>query len=88
MSQLLVIAYDFNKEPTPTARNTVREAIRGECGKYAQLSESCYAIRSNEDLKTVFKRFKPHLDADDSLSIMPFTSYIATTNIKLQIKGL
>lgn len=69
-----VVAYDLNKE-------TVRPKITKEIDKtaWALLSESSYAIETNETTDEVYNRFKKLLDENDNLYVIalkrPWSGY-------------
>jgi len=60
-----LVTYDLNKE-------TVRPNIVAEIKKtaFAKLSESSYAIDSNETPDQVYTRFKPLLDSNDNFYVI------------------
>jgi hypothetical protein len=62
---IYVVAYDLNKE-------TTRPKITEERDKtpWAKLSESSYAIETNETPEQVYNRFKKHLDNNDNLYVI------------------
>lgn len=62
---VFLVTYDLNKE-------TVRPKIVDEVKKtaWARLSESSYAISTEESAGQVYDRFKKHLDANDNLYII------------------
>jgi CRISPR/Cas system-associated endoribonuclease Cas2 len=62
---IYVVAYDLNKE-------TARPKITEERDKtlWAKLSESSYAIETNETPEQVYNRFKKHLDNNDNLYVI------------------
>lgn len=61
-----IVTYDLNRE-------VVRPNILAEIKKktWAKLSESSYAIDTNETAQQVFARLRPLIDDDDNLFIMP-----------------
>jgi len=60
-----IVTYDLNNE-------TSRPKIVGEVDKtaWAKLSESSYAIDTNESPKAVYDRFSSFLDEDDNLYVI------------------
>lgn len=61
-----VVAYDLNKE-------SVRPNITAEIKKraWAKLSESSYAIDTNETAGQVYDSLRPMLDGNDNLYVIP-----------------
>ncbi len=70
--QTLIVAYDLNRE-------VIRPKITHEVKKttWAKLSESSYAIVTSETAQDVFDRFKPLLDENDNLYVIPVTKPFA-----------
>lgn len=61
-----IVTYDLNNE-------TVRPDIVAEVksgGDWAKLSESSYAISTNEEPEEVYARFTEYLDEDDALYVI------------------
>jgi hypothetical protein len=71
---IYLVTYDLNKE-------TVRPKITTEVKKtaYAQLSESSYAIETNESPEDVYSRFTKLLDGNDNFYVIglkhPYTGF-------------
>lgn len=60
-----VVTYDLNKE---TKRPDILKDIKTK--SWAKLSESCYAIETDETPEQVYARLKKHLDNDDNLYVI------------------
>lgn len=62
---MLIVAYDLNKE-------SKRPPIVEEIKKYewARLSESAYAIRTNQSPNDVYERLAGFIDQDDNIYIL------------------
>ena len=63
-----LITYDLNAPGQKHAK--VLEKIKAY-GTYAPLSESSYAIVTNNSATTVFNGFKPLIDENDHLLVIP-----------------
>lgn len=70
-----IVTYDLNKE---TKRPPIVEEVRKSPG-WAKLSESSYAISTQETTTEVYNRFKPLLDDNDAFFVItlrrPFSSW-------------
>lgn len=70
-----VVAYDLNKE---TRRPPIVDEVKKSPG-WCMLSESSYAISTQESPDQVYQRFKPLLDDNDNLFVItlrkPFQSW-------------
>ncbi len=66
---VLLVTYDLNKpgQDYTDFLKVVRDY------PYARLSESSYAIATNENTKQVFDKLNPYTDANDSLSVIKFS---------------
>ncbi|KAA3504381.1 hypothetical protein DXM27_03860 [Rhizobium rhizogenes] len=61
-----LVTYDLNKE---TKRPDILKDIR-DGDSWAMLSESSYAIETNETPRQVYDRLKKHLDGNDNLLVV------------------
>lgn len=72
---VFIVTYDLNRE---TKRPPIVEEIRKTSG-WAKLSESSYAISTQETASEVYTRFKPLLDDNDDFFVItlkrPFMSW-------------
>lgn len=66
---IYVVTYDLNKE-------SIRPDIVGEVKKtsWAKLSESSYAIETDETATQVLARFRKHLDSNDHCFVITLKS--------------
>lgn len=62
---VLLVTYDLNKE---TVRPKITEEVRKTA--WAKLSESSYAIDTNETPQAVYNRFESYLDSNDNLYVI------------------
>ena len=62
-----IITYDLNRE---TTRPPIVKKIKNVGTSWAMLSESSYAITSNETPGQVFNKLKPLLDSNDNLYVI------------------
>ena len=65
-----IITYDLNKPGQNHAK--VLKKIK-EYGNWAQLSESSYAVKTNEVPSTIYNKFKPLLDQNDTFLVLTLT---------------
>lgn len=63
---VFIVAYDLNKE---VRRPPIVAEVKK--GNWARLSESSYAISTIESVDQVYARFKPLLDDNDNLYVIP-----------------
>jgi hypothetical protein len=70
-----VVAYDINKERQGWGndRDKLRAKIKSQWPDWAYLSESAYAINTNDSVATVFTTLKPFLDTNDRLYVITLT---------------
>ncbi|MER8797203.1 hypothetical protein NKH75_23920 [Mesorhizobium sp. M0984] len=61
-----IVTYDLNKE---TVRPKIVDEVKASAG-WARLSESSYAISTNETVTQVYERFKKHLDGNDNFYVI------------------
>ncbi|UWU16005.1 hypothetical protein N2599_08415 [Rhizobium sullae] len=70
-----IVTYDLNKEVKRP--DILKEIKKG--GNWAKLSESSYAISTNETAEQVYSRLKPYLDNNDNCYIItlsrPYTGW-------------
>jgi hypothetical protein len=66
-----LITYDLNKEPDSEDYKHVLEIIRSYA--YARLSESSYAIQTEETPRDVYNQFVPYLDENDYFLVLTLT---------------
>ncbi|MGQ3209549.1 hypothetical protein [Shinella sp.] len=66
MAVAYVVTYDLNKE---TARPDILTEIKKSDG-YAKLSESSYAVSTDETPDQLYKRLEKYLDDNDQLYII------------------
>ena len=62
-----IVTYDLNRE---TTRPPIVKKIKNVGTGWARLSESSYAIASNETPTQVFNKLKPLLDNNDNLYVI------------------
>ncbi|WP_027040348.1 hypothetical protein [Mesorhizobium ciceri] len=60
-----IVTYDLNKE---TGRPKIVDEVKNT--SWARLSESSYAISTNETADQVYARFRPYIDDNDNLYIV------------------
>lgn len=63
-----LITYDLSKEPDSEDYQGLLEVIRKHA--WARLSESSYAIVSDETPSTIYKKLIPFIDENDSLLVL------------------
>lgn len=82
-----IVAYDLRNE---VRRPPIVEEVKATA--WAKLSESCYAIDTNETASAVRKRFMKHLDSDDYLYVItisrPWSAFGLTTVIEWLTKRI
>jgi CRISPR-associated endonuclease Cas2 len=61
-----VVAYDLNRE---VVRPNITKGIKKNA--WARLSESSYAIETNETAQQVYERLKPLTDENDNIYVIP-----------------
>ncbi|MER8993537.1 hypothetical protein [Mesorhizobium sp. M0678] len=61
-----LVTYDLNKE---TVRPKIVDEVKASAG-WARLSESSYAISTNETASQVHERFKKYLDNNDNFYVI------------------
>ena len=75
MPNTYLVTYDLNKE---VSRPKIVSEVKESAG-WAKLSESSYAISTNETVTQVHDRFKPYLDDDDNFYVIalrrPYTGW-------------
>ena len=62
---ILLVAYDLNKE---VKRPDIVAEVK--LTDWARLSESSYAIDTQESESQVYQRFRKHIDTDDALYVI------------------
>lgn len=62
-----IVTYDLNRE---TTRPPIVDAIKKLCISWAKLSESSYAIATNDTVDGVYNTLKPLLDDNDHLYVV------------------
>ena len=62
---VLLLTYDLNRE---TKRPPIVEEVKKTA--FAKLSESSYAIDTNETVAQVYRRFSRHIDDNDALYVI------------------
>lgn len=72
---VFLVAYDMNKERKgwDNDRDKLREAIKGY-GTWAYLSESAYAIETDQTARQVFTALSKHIDENDTLLVITLTA--------------
>lgn len=60
-----IVTYDLNKE---VVRPKITEEIKKKA--WAKLSESSYAIKTDETPQQVYNRFSKHLDGNDNFYVI------------------
>ncbi|MDX9860543.1 MAG: hypothetical protein RBS99_06455 [Rhodospirillales bacterium] len=63
----LLVTYDLNKE---TKRPNIVGAIKEISGSWAKLSESSYAVQTEQTPKTVYDGLKQFIDSNDNLYVI------------------
>ncbi|MCR4308019.1 MAG: hypothetical protein NUV80_05645 [Candidatus Berkelbacteria bacterium] len=61
-----IVTYDLNKE---SKRPPIVEEVK-KSALWAKLSESSYAINTNETATQVYKRFEKYIDDNDNLYVI------------------
>lgn len=67
-----IITYDLKKEPTKHDYKGFYEYIKKL--PWARLSESSYAIKTNDSPDTIFKALKAHIDSNDWVLVLTLTN--------------
>lgn len=62
-----IVTYDLNKE---TKRPNITAHLKAGYEVWAKLSESSYAIETEDESETIYSYMLPLLDADDSLLVI------------------
>ena len=64
-----IVTYDLNQEKKKRGDyEDLLELIKTY--PWARLSESSYAIETDEEAETLYEQFRPHLDANDFLLVL------------------
>ena len=66
-----IITYDLNKEPNSEAYKEILKIIKSYA--FAKLSESSYAIETDETPLNLYEKLKPYLDNNDCLLVLKLT---------------
>jgi hypothetical protein len=66
---VLLFTYDLNKEKDKRGAYEPLYKVRNSY-PYAKLSESSYALYTNDSPKAVYDKVNPYLDSDDALYVI------------------
>lgn len=64
---VLLITYDLNRE---TKRPPLLEAVKEAGISWCKLSESSYAIETNETPDQIYNKLQVHIDSNDRITII------------------
>lgn len=65
-----IVTYDLNREVT---RPPLLKKIKDSYPNWAKLSESSYAVSTNETPTQIFEKLKPLVDGNDNLYVITLT---------------
>jgi len=67
---VLLVTYDFNKERTDADREKLRNALKKASTSWARLSESSYAVETNDSPQTFYGKIASSADKNDRVIVI------------------
>lgn len=84
---VLLVTYDLNKEGTSKADYNEFYKVR-DTYDYLKLSESSYALYTNDTPQAVWQKLQPHTDKDDTVLVIHLRPSYSGQGSQVQVDWL